>query len=203
MKLLHRPDMWCWSRFDEVRDVDFNSFVWVRPEGNIVFDPLPMCAHDQRHLGELGGVDWVVVTNSDHIRAAGELYEREGVQLAGPCGERENFPLACDRWLNQDETLAPGLTCLELWGSKPPGELCFLLEETTLITGDLIRAHRAGSLMLLKDSKLQDPHLARESVRRLLDYTRIDTVLVGDGWPLFGDGYAHLKKLIEQTDPNP
>jgi hypothetical protein len=29
-------------------------------------------------------------------------------------------------------------------GSKTPGELALVLEKTTLITGDLVRAHQAG-----------------------------------------------------------
>ena len=39
-------------------------------------------------------------------------------------------------------------------GSKTPGELAFVLDGTTLVTGDLIRAHAAGSLMLLPYDKL-------------------------------------------------
>ena len=73
MKQLHRPDLYAWSVFDEARNIDFNSYVWVRPEGNVVFDPLPMSPHDRAHLDALGGVALIVVTNSDHLRASREL----------------------------------------------------------------------------------------------------------------------------------
>jgi hypothetical protein len=86
---------------------------------------------------------------------------------------------------------------LELHGSKTPGELAFLLEETTLVTGDLLRAHLGGRLHLLPDAKLKDPVRARASVRGLLaSWPRIDAVLVGDGWPVFRGGRAVLEELV-------
>ena len=30
MKLLHRPDLFSWSAFDEGKNVDFNGTLWVR-----------------------------------------------------------------------------------------------------------------------------------------------------------------------------
>ena len=70
MKLLHRADLFGWSRFDETRNIDFHSVAWVRPQGNVVVDPLPMTAHDMAHLRSLGGAALVIVTNSDHTRDA-------------------------------------------------------------------------------------------------------------------------------------
>ena len=36
MKRLHRPHLFGWSVFNEDRNIDFHSTVWVRPEGNVV-----------------------------------------------------------------------------------------------------------------------------------------------------------------------
>jgi hypothetical protein len=60
MKALHREDLFGWSRFDEARNLDFHSVLWVRPEGNVVVDPLPLSEHDTTHLRSLGGVAWAV-----------------------------------------------------------------------------------------------------------------------------------------------
>ncbi|MCB0221177.1 MAG: MBL fold metallo-hydrolase, partial [Chrysiogenetes bacterium] len=46
MKQLHRPDLFAWLAFDEARNLDFNGFAWVRKEGNVLIDPMPMSAHD-------------------------------------------------------------------------------------------------------------------------------------------------------------
>ncbi len=197
MKSLHRPDLFCWSEFDRDRNVDFHSIAWIRPEGNVLVDPLPLSEHNWAHLQSLGGAAWIVITNSDHIRASQEVAEKTGAQIAAPRGEQSTFPIPVQRWLGDGDVFAPGLTVLELHGSKTPGELAFLLEETTLITGDLVRAHQAGSLMLLPDPKLIDRSLAIASIRRLAQLTKIEAVLVGDGWQIFRDGHTYLQELLD------
>lgn len=196
MKRLHRRDLWCWSAFQEHLDIDFNGFAWIRPEGNVLFDPLPLSTHDRDHLRSLGGATWIIVTNSDHERAAKETAAEFGAKLMGPAAERDAFPFSCDRWLRDGDEPFPGLRAFEMEGSKTPGELAFLLEETTLIAGDLIRAHRAGSLMLLRPEQgLQDAEKATRSVRRYLDFPRLEAVLVGDGWCVFREGRILLQAL--------
>jgi glyoxylase-like metal-dependent hydrolase (beta-lactamase superfamily II) len=196
MKLLHRPDLYCWSDFNTDRNIDFHSIAWIRSAGNVLIDPLPLSDHDRSHLQALGGASWIVITNSDHIRASQEIAEKTGAQIAAPQGERDTFPIPVDRWLANGDALVPGLEAIELHGSKTPGELALLLQETTLITGDLVRAHQAGSLMLLPDAKLTDRDRALDSVRRLAALSQIETVLVGDGWSVFHDGHVRLQELL-------
>ena len=194
MKQLHRPDLFGWAGYDTARDVDFNGVAWVRPGGNVLIDPMPMSEHHLAHLDRLGGAAWIVITNSDHTREAQALAQRYGAKLAGPAAERESFPFACDVWLSDGDTLVDGLVALALHGSKTPGELALVLEGRTLITGDLVRAHRAGSLMLLPDAKLTDRAAAIASLRRLAALD-VDAVLVGDGWPVFRQGSVLLREL--------
>ena len=92
MKSLHRPDLFGWSAFDESRNVDFNGTLWVRPDGNVAIDPMPLSEHDRAHLEALGGAAWVVVTNSDHLRSAQELAAWTGARVAGPAAERDRWP---------------------------------------------------------------------------------------------------------------
>ena len=195
MKLLHRNDLYSWSSFDKERNVDFNSIAWIRPAGNVLIDPLPLSTHDRDHLNSLGGVRWIAITNSDHVRAAKEIAQITDAQIAGPAAEQYNFPIKCDRWLSDGEELVPGLEVIELHGSKTPGELALLLEKTTLITGDLVRSHQAGSLMILPDAKLSNRQQAVTSIHRLAHISGIDAVLVGDGWSVFRNGNLILQEL--------
>ena len=66
MKQLHRKDLFGWSEFNKERNLDFHSVLWVRDGGNVLIDPLPMSEHDHSHLQRLGGVNFIVITNSDH-----------------------------------------------------------------------------------------------------------------------------------------
>jgi hypothetical protein len=208
MKRLHRADLWGWSTFDPARNLDFHSVLWQGPAGNVAVDPLPLSEHDRAHLAELGGLSKIVVTNSDHLRDAIRLRQELGAELCGPRAEKD--ALSCDRWLGEGDEVVAGLSIIELGGSKTPGELALLLTaqlegsgpqepKSTLITGDLIRCHQAGRLHLLPDAKLADRAAALASLRRLVDRTDIDAVLVGDGWPIFREGHRALAELAARS----
>ncbi|TVP56072.1 MAG: MBL fold metallo-hydrolase, partial [Nodularia sp. (in: Bacteria)] len=186
-----------WSTFNPARNIDFNGIAWVRPGGNVLVDPVALSNHDWNHLKSLGGVVWIVLTNSEHVRSAKEIADQTYAKIAGPVGEKDSFPIHCDRWLADGDQVVPGLEVLELHGSKTPGELALLLEETTLITGDLVRARKAGSLTILPDEKLLNRKAAVASVQRLAALPSIEAVLVGDGWPVFRDGGDRLQELLE------
>jgi hypothetical protein len=196
MKRLHRKDLFGWSVFNERLDIDFNSVAWVRSEGNVLVDPLPMTPHDREHLQKLGGAKWIVVTNSAHVRDSAQLADLFKAELVGPRAEQATFPIRCARWLGEGDALVPGLVTREMRGSKTPGELALVLDDTTLITGDLIRSHRAGQLtLLLPEQGLADRGQALASVAALAQLPRLEAVLVGDGWSVFGDGRARLAEL--------
>jgi glyoxylase-like metal-dependent hydrolase (beta-lactamase superfamily II) len=122
-----------------------------------VVDPLPISEHDLAHLRRLGPVQQIVITNSDHVRASAELAEQTGAVLCAPASEREALAaLPIQRWLSDGDEVDEGIVALALEGSKTPGELVLRVDQRVLVTGDLVRAHRAGSLMLLPDAKLGD-----------------------------------------------
>jgi len=200
VKKLHRPDLFAWSCFDESRDLDFNGHLLVQAEGpNIAFDPMPPSDHDARQISDLGGVDLVMISTADHVRAAAAFVERWGAEVAAPAAERglgELATLGVDHWL-EDDALRGGVRCLWMRGSKTPGELAFLLPDgETLITGDLVRGQRAGSLNLLPDEKLSDRGAALRSVARLAELGGVRAVLVGDGQSIYREGRERLRELL-------
>lgn len=201
MKLLHKKNLFCWSQFDNDRNIDFHSYLWVRPEGNVVFDPLPLSPHDELHLKSLGDVSHIIISNSDHIRDAGKLAQLTGAKIVGPSGEQQSFPIQCSQWLQETKDFIAGLDVYLLNGSKTAGELAFVIEGETLITGDLIRAHSAGSLCILPAAKLKDSDQAKESVRRIASIPGIKAVLPGDGWPVFNNAEQVLAELIALCEP--
>ena len=197
MKNTHHNNIYTWAQFDPERNIDFNSFFLVGPNKNIIIDPLPLTDHDREHLRKLGGVQWIVVTNSDHIRDTEAITTSMGAKIAAPKQEKHSFTIHADKWIGEGDDLFQDLQIFELEGSKTPGELTFLFEGKTLITSDLIRGQKGGALNLLPDKKIKDHKQAVKSISRFLDFKNIDTVLVGDGWHIFNQGYEHLKKLCE------
>ena len=202
MKKLHKPDLYCWSEFDPDRNIDFHSYLWLRDEGNVAFDPLPMSEHDANHMDSFGNLSHIIISNSDHIRNAVKLAKASGAIIWGPNAEKDSFPFECAMWLTDGDTRISGLDVYAMNGSKTPGELAFIVEGHTLITGDLIRAHEGGRLCILPDAKLSDKALAIKSIERLAEDADIEAVLPGDGWPAFRQGQVLLTELVDSLQMN-
>ncbi len=198
MKKLHRSDLFGWSIFNEERNIDFNSTLWVRSQGNVIIDPLPLIEHDKKHLESLGGAAHVIITNSDHIRDAAIISSMTGAKCWAPLAEKEQFPLQCDGWLQDGDEPISGIEIFSFNGSKTPGELAVLIDETTLITGDLIRAHEGGCLCIIPDAILKNKDLAVKSIKRMASIKKIQAVIPGDGWPVFNQGHEALFELSEK-----
>jgi len=196
MKLLHKKNLFCWTNFDEDRNIDFHSYLWVRDGGNVLFDPLPLTTHDENHLNSLGKVRYIIISNSDHVRNAEALAHQIGAEIWGPAAEKANFPIKCTKWLSESKNVINGLDVYCLNGSKTDGELAFIVDGSTLITGDLIRAHSGGKLCMLPDVKLQNVEQAKDSVNRLALIKGGDAILPGDGWPVFRNGEQALLELV-------
>jgi hypothetical protein len=203
MKQLHKPNLWSWSLFNEERDMDFNSVFWSRPGGNVAIDPLPLSEHDAAHVARLGGVQHIIVTNSDHARGTAQLLAaaRAPVRVWGPRLEPGFLDALGAEPIAAEHALGAELEVIELHGSKTPGELCLLLEGDTLVSGDLIRGQRAGRLNLLPDAKLADRGLALHCLQALAQRHGITAVLVGDGWPVFRAGSGALAELLREHTP--
>ena len=204
MKQLHAPGLFGWSLFNPERNLDFHSVFWQRAAGNVVIDPLPLSEHDRRHVEALGGVREIVITNSDHVRAAFELSREAKARVWLPRQERNVIarlaPADVELAAAADGAeLCAGLVAIELDGSKTPGELALLIEGRTLVAGDLLRGHVGGRLNLLPDAKLSDKNRAIASLERLCALPGIEAVLVGDGWPVFSGGQSALAALLAQA----
>lgn len=200
MKALHKPNLFCWSVFNEERDLDFHSVFWTSAHGNVAIDPLPLSEHDRGHVEALGGIQDIVITNSDHLRGAAELAALSGARVWGPRLELPKLQKLGARAIGDGEQPVAGLEVFELHGSKTPGELAILIEHHTLVVGDLVRGHRAGRLNLLPDAKLENREQALGSLRRLTELSSIEAVLVGDGWPVFHGGRHALNALLIELE---
>ena len=107
MKKVMFDDMYCWSVFNDVRQIDFNGHLWVREGGNVLIDPVPMSDGDLEQFDALGGAKWIVVTNRDHEREADFFKQRTGAVVVGaPVGK---FSLLMDEKLQDPPKAALGL----------------------------------------------------------------------------------------------
>ena len=138
-----------------------------------------------------------MLSNSNHLLDTPALKARTGATVHAPLQEQHSFPVAADHWLTHDDIPFPGLRVLELRGSKTPGELAFLLDETTLFCGTLLRAPTPGSLSILAPDELSSAVHAKESAQMLAALPFLEAIFVAHGWPVFRDGAQRLNELAD------
>lgn len=194
-------DIHYWSRFQPDRGIDFNGFLWTRPGGNVLIDPMELSEPELDAVRQRGGARWILLTNYDHLRAALPLKRTLGAKLLAPAGDRERFgehALEVDQWYEKEADLPEGLGAeLELHtlrGGKSSVELALFLPRTgALLFGDLVRSHVSGQLMLLPDAKLTDRRAAIRSLAPLRKLP-IRGLLLGDGDCIF----YHAREAFEE-----
>ena len=198
MKQLMYSDIYSWSIFSEMRQLDFNGHLWVRPEGNILIDPVPMIDSDLNQMVALGGAELIVITNGDHEREAEKFREITGAQIAVHEADTHALSTKVDRSLADGEEIVPGLTAIHLKYGKSDGEIAlYFSEQEIVLTGDLIVGAPIGHLSLLADDKLEDPARAALEIRKILALS-FDTILVGDGHSILQDARRQLVECLER-----
>jgi uncharacterized cupin superfamily protein len=190
------PDVWTWKRWQPDRSMDFNSW-FCKGDVNIVVDPLEPDADDLRQIEEMGGVDWVVVTNRDHERATKLFVDRFEAKVAAGDRYADELSLGVTQRLGDDD-LFHGWRVIELEGFKSPGEIALYSSvRRTVILGDSLWGDPAGSLRFMPDAKLEDPQRAVLSMRRVRGVVRLENILVGDGAPIYGNARAAIGRCID------
>lgn len=196
MQPLFLPGAFMWSRRQPDRQMNFNSYLFCTPEGNVAIDPLPLEADELGRVIALGGLSWIIITNRDHVRGAATLRERFGAQIAAADGEIQESGVPVDRVVLDGERLFPGACAVALYDQKSPGEFAIhLAEHQTLIVGDALIGAPAGELSLLPDERYDDVHQTILSLRKLWAL-QPKALLTCDGAPLFSGATRAIGKLL-------
>ena len=197
MKRLIFEDIYSWSVFSPERQVDFTGHLWVRPDGNILIDPVPMSDADKEHLMALGGAKSIVLTNADHEREAAAFEAWTVADVIVHEADADALNITPTRTVQDREAIVPSLHAIHLEHGKSPGEIAlYFPEKQTVLFGDLVVGEPMGALTLLADAKLSDPPKAALELRKILGL-RFNTILVGDGHSIFKDARQHLVDCLQ------
>ncbi len=202
MKRVMFDDLYTWSVFNEEKQFDFNGFLWVREEGNVLIDPVPMSAGDIKQMDELGGAALIVLTNRDHERDAVAFKEHTGARIVAHEADAPLFELAVDRTVTDGEEIRPDLRVLHLAHGKSPGEIALLWRNNSVaFIGDYVWGHPVGSLTLGAEPAVSDPAKAALQLRKLLAIPQLDALLLGDGHSILSGARDALIAMLEaRTD---
>ncbi len=195
------PGIFTWPWFSKRHGYDFNGTLVLESMGNLCIDPVEPDADALAQL-EKKGVERILLTNRNHVRAANLVRERTGATLAI---HPDDAGYAREQGAQIDEDLAFGgragpFSIVGVPG-KSPGELALHDPmRRLLIIGDAVIGNPPGELSLLSERVMDEPPLLRASVRRLLELD-FDVILVGDGVPIVEGARQRLRDLVASFRP--
>jgi hypothetical protein len=176
------PGIWQWSCFSDEKQLDFNGLFLTVGEHRILVDPPPMTPADVLHIKRGGRVDYILITNRDHLREAAAYKADFACQLWLPEIDASQMDVKADKMYKDGELLSGGIWAVHLHDQKSPGECALFIQQGKgiMIVGDALIGKPPGSVSMLPSEKYPDTTKARDGLRRLLKYN-FDALLVGDG----------------------
>jgi glyoxylase-like metal-dependent hydrolase (beta-lactamase superfamily II) len=194
------PGIWQWSWFSEEKQIDFNGLFLTVGEHKILIDPPPMTGDASSVILRNGPVDYIIVTNRDHVREAARYQGEFRCQLHVPEADAAQMDLNPTKTFKDGELLTGGIWVIQLTGQKSPGESALFIQQGkgVLIVGDALIGKPAGSVSMLSTEKYADIEKAREGLCRLLKYN-FDSLLVGDGVSILTGAKQAVERLLQPS----
>jgi glyoxylase-like metal-dependent hydrolase (beta-lactamase superfamily II) len=194
------PDIWQWSWFSDEKQLDFNGLLLVIGEHKVLVDPTPMTAEAKAVVHRYQPIDYIIITNRDHVREAAVYQAELRCQLRVPEADAAQMDVKPTTTYKDGELLPGGIWAIHLKDQKSPGESALFIERGrgVLILGDALIGKPPGAVRMLPDEKYADLAKAKEGLRRLLKYN-FDSLLVGDGSSILIDGKRQLEQFLSVT----
>ena len=194
------PDIWQWSRFSDEKQLDFNGLFLVIGEHKILVDPPPMTAEARAVVRRHEPIDYILITNRDHLREAAVYQAEFRCQMRVPEADAAQMDVKPATTYKDGELLPGGIWVIHLKDQKSPGESALFIERGrgVLIVGDALIGTPAGSVCLLPPEKYVDLQKAKNGLHRLLKYN-FDSLLVGDGASILVGGKQQVEQLLSVT----
>jgi glyoxylase-like metal-dependent hydrolase (beta-lactamase superfamily II) len=194
------PGIWQWSWFSDEKQLDFNGLFLVIGEHKILVDPPPMTAEARAVVRRHEPIDYIIVTNRDHIRESAVYQAELRCQLQVPEADAAQMDVKPTKTYKDGELLPGGMWAIQLKDQKSPGESALFIErgQGVLIVGDALIGKPPGSVRLLPAEKYVDVSKAKDGLSRLLKYN-FDSLLVGDGASILVGGKRQVEQLLSVT----
>ena len=194
------PGIWQWSWFSDEKQLDFNGLLLMVGEHKILVDPPPMSDEARAMVRRHAPIDYILITNRDHLREASTYQLEFGCHLYLPDADAAFMETKATKTYMDGELLPGGIWAVHLKDQKSPGESALFIDRGRgiLIVGDALIGQPPGAVRLLSSEKYVDLEKAKEGLRRLLKYN-FDSLLVGDGVSILAGAKQHVARLLSGT----
>ncbi len=191
------PSIWQWSWFSDEKQLNFNGLFLTIGEHKILIDPPPMPGEASAIVRRHTPIDYILITNRDHLREA-LAYQREfNCQLYLPEADAALMETKATKTYKDGELLPGGIWVVQLNDQKSPGESALFIDRGRgiMIVGDALIGQPPGAVGLLPAEKYADVEKTKEGLCRLLKYN-FDSLLVGDGDSILAGAKQQVAHLL-------
>jgi glyoxylase-like metal-dependent hydrolase (beta-lactamase superfamily II) len=192
------PGLFVWQEYDSAVKAELFSSAILTSSGLYIVDPIPLV--DNRQLMDVTPVSGVVVTNSNHLRAASDYANKFGAPVFA---HSESFPdkeFPCLIEIDDGQRIANQLEVITIDGAAP-GEIALYHSPNggTLIVGDALINFEPYGFTFLPRKYCRNQKEMRRSLRKLLGL-EVERMLFAHGTPLLSGASARLRQLLD-LDP--
>lgn len=192
--------IYTWAWFSDMKGFDFNGWLILSEDGNVMVDPPLMTPEDEARIGQLGAPRHIVVTNRDHDREVARYRDRYGAQTWMHKRDAPLVDIQIDHTFQHGDRLPGGIEVIHIPDNKSPGESALLLHRNpnVLILGDALIGNPPGEMTLLPPDKYADITKAREGIKVLLNYD-YGPILTSDGASILKNGKQAIEAFLKRT----
>ena len=187
--------LWLWQAYDPAVKADLSSSA-AKSEGRLfLIDPIPLAPAPLAELSANGTVAGVLVTNSNHPRAAVAFARRLRTTIFAAEPVTGEFEGAQAQPFAGGEIM-PGVAAIPIEGAAS-GEMAFHFAENggTLVIGDALINFEPYGFTLLPAKYCSNQRQMQGSLRQLLDWP-FERLLFAHGQPILTSARTRLETLL-------
>jgi len=194
------PGLFVWQEYDFAVKAELFSSAIVTSTGLYIVDPISLVDERVAELVDVAPVTGVVVTNSNHLRAASDYANKFGAPVFAHAESfpHKEFPYLIE--VDDGQPIANQLDVITIDGA-PPGEIAVYHSPNggTLIVGDALINFEPYGFTFLPRKYCRSQKEMRRSLRKLLGL-EVERMLFAHGTPLLSGASARLQQLLD-LDP--
>ncbi len=190
------PALAFWQVYDPAVKSDLFATAVQTGAGFFLVDPTPLEPSALQALIGSSDVAGILLTNSNHLRAAGAFAEEFAAPVYAASDVTGEFAPGVARPISDAAKISPGVSSIALPGGAP-GETAFHFEDDggTMVVGDALINFEPYGFTFLPAKYCTDQKEMRRSLRRLLDWP-FQRLLFAHGTPILSDARGRLEGLL-------
>jgi glyoxylase-like metal-dependent hydrolase (beta-lactamase superfamily II) len=190
------PNIAIWHAYDPEVKTELYSTCVATGSGTYLVDPILLQREAFAEMMGSGPVAGIVLTNSNHHRAAAQFAQQFSVPIFAHGDTFPNDQTGQLTFLTDGDEICDGLRVIGIAGG-PPGEIVlhYAVYGGTLIVGDALINFEPYGFAFLPTKYCSNQKQMRRSLRKLLDY-KGKRILFAHGTPILSAASERLQALL-------